>query len=68
MMTNAVENLVLEHLRALRHDVSEVRLDLRAVKSRLTAVGTQVATMNGRMDRFDERTARVELRLELRDA
>ncbi len=67
-MTSEVENLVLEHLRALRRDDSEARLDLKDVKSWLTAIEMQVATMNGRMDRFDERMARVEVRLELTDA
>ena len=67
-MTDEVGNLVLEHLRAMRREVSELRLDMGEVKSRMTSVEMQLATLNGRVDRFDERFARIELRLELADA
>ena len=67
-MTDDVGNLVLEHLRAMRCEVSELRLDMGEVKSRMTAVEMQLATLNGRIDRFDERFARIELRPELADA
>ena len=67
-MTDDVGNLVLEHLRAVRREVSELRLDMGEVKSRMTAVAMQPATLNERIDRVDERFARIELRLELADA
>ena len=42
-MTDNVENLVLEHLRALRSDSAETRGDLREIKARLSAMETSLA-------------------------
>ena len=67
-MTDDVGNLVLEHLRSVRREVSELCLDIGEVESRMTTVEMQPVTLNGRIDRFDERFARIELRLELADA
>jgi hypothetical protein len=44
-MTENVENLILEHLRAIRGDITGLRDDSREVKSRLTSLETAVAGM-----------------------
>jgi tetrahydromethanopterin S-methyltransferase subunit G len=78
-MSDEPENLVLNLLRAIRADVTEIRADLQEVKRRLTTleiqVGNLVATEEShyaqvmqRMDRHEARLDRMERRLELVDA
>jgi hypothetical protein len=74
-MTDEVEGLVLEQLRLIRKSQEEMREDILDIKIRLSAterhlgeLQLQVAALNSRMDRFDERMARVERRLGLVDA
>ena len=74
-MTDDVENLVLEQLRLIRKAQEEMREDILDIKIRLSAterhlgeVQLQLAALNSRMDRMDERLARVERRLGLVDA
>ena len=71
-MTDEPQNIVLEHLRYLRRTVDDVKLDIVDMKSRMS--GTEIllgqivsllAAQSGRMDRIDERLARVERRLDL---
>jgi len=66
------DNLVLEHLRALRSDVAMTREDVREVKSRITSlehsvagIYSGIAELNGRHDRILSRIERIERRLEL---
>jgi hypothetical protein len=66
------DNLVLEHLRALRSDVATIREDVREVKSRITnlehsvaGIYFDIADLNGRHDRILSRIERIERRLEL---
>jgi hypothetical protein len=75
MVTDDVENLVLEQLRLIRKAQEEMREDILDIKIRLSAterhlgeVQLQLAALNSRMDRMDERLARVERRLGLVDA
>jgi len=74
-VTDDVENLVLEQLRLIRKAQEEMREDILDIKIRLSAterhlgeVQLQLAALNSRMDRMDERLARVERRLGLVDA
>jgi hypothetical protein len=74
-----VENLVLEHLRAIRTDVATIKDDVRELKSRLAHVEVGQATSlqhlghNASMsaqqqlgcDRILERIEKIEKRLEL---
>jgi len=78
-MTADVENLVLEHSRALRGESSEIRSDIREIKSRLGSIETAVARVGRdlahnyseqvedrhRIDALSERVKRIEQRLEL---
>jgi len=77
-MSDNVENIVLEHLRAIRGDLAEMRETLRDHGRRLTsmevAIGNLAATeMNHyaniafRADKTDDRLDRIERRLELRE-
>ncbi len=74
-----VENLILEHLRAIRADVGAVKEDVRELKSRIANLEAGQATMLQHLghqasvsaqqhvsyDRIIERIERIEKRLEL---
>ncbi|MFT4243632.1 MAG: hypothetical protein QM569_15275 [Acidovorax sp.] len=74
-----VENLIIEHLRAIRADVSSIKDDMRDVKNRMAvleaAIGgikrdqgdiyTENAGHHVRYDRVIDRIERIERRLEL---
>ena len=80
-MNESVENLVLEHLRAIRADSADMRFDMREVKSRLGTIETSLARVGldlasnysdqvedrHRLDALNERIKRIEQRLELID-
>ena len=68
-MVEHIENLLLEHLRAMRGDIGQMKDDIATVKMRLGSVETQVASLHGdmaivhsRMDRMDQRLERIERR------
>jgi predicted nuclease with TOPRIM domain len=72
-----VENLILEHLRALRNELrdfkTETVAELTLIKHRLTSLESQVASVHadmalihGRIDRVDSHIDRIDRRLELR--
>ena len=74
-----VDNLILEHLRAIRTDISGMRDDIREVKQRISNVEvgigslkrdtadlyTENAAQHMRYDRLAERIEKIEKRLEL---
>ena len=78
-MADNVENLILEHLRAIRADISGIKEDVREIKQRLTSLETAVAGLRrdnanlysnvidqqARYDRLAERVERIERRLDL---
>ncbi len=73
-MTDNVEHLILEHLKAIRTDQQIMKTDLRDIKMRLltleayrAAQHTDSARQSARLDDFEQRLERVERRLELRD-
>ena len=63
-----VDNLILEHLRAIRATQDRHSDDLREIKGRLGILESQYASLSNRLDRMDDRVAHIERRLELRDA
>lgn len=67
-MSPATENLVLEHLRAIRATQDRHTEDFREVKTRLGFLEQQYALISTRIDRMDERVLRIEKRLELVEA
>jgi hypothetical protein len=71
-MSSSTENLVLEHLRAIRATQDRHSDDLIEIKGRLGQIESQVASLNGtyailsnRLDRMDNRILRIEKRLDL---
>jgi hypothetical protein len=71
-MTEETENLVLELLRRTRASQERMEQDIADLKPRMSSVEAmlgqqqiQLAALNGRMDRFDERLGRIERRLDL---
>ena len=74
-MAENLESLVLEQLRhirrsqdLMREDISDIKLRMSAVEHHVGQIQVQIAGLNSRMDRFDERLTRIERRLELVDA
>jgi archaellum component FlaC len=73
-MTENVENLILEHLRALRSDVGIIKADLRDLKIRMSSMENymasfhlEIARHSAKFDDVDARIERIERRLELGD-
>lgn len=69
------DNIVLEHLRAIRGVLDRHGEDLREIKERLGILevgvgnlGSQYANLSTRLDRLDDRVARIERRLDLAEA
>jgi hypothetical protein len=62
------DNIVLEHLRAIRSTAVRISEDMQEVKSRLGILEHQYASLSTRIDRLDERVFRIEKRLNLADA
>lgn len=74
-MAKSPENLVIEHLRAIRGDLVGVKDDLRDIKARLGAIEHHQAgqmldsvRQSSRLDDLAARLEKVERRLELRDS
>ena len=73
-MTDDVGNLILERLRRIDGRLVNIEGDLHDIKLRTTLLEEHLGNvivslggLNARMDRFDERLARVERRAELTD-
>ncbi|MET3611916.1 putative nuclease with TOPRIM domain [Rhizobium aquaticum] len=64
----ATDNLVLEHLRAIRSTVERLSEDMQEVKGRLGVLEQQYAIISNRFDRLDDRVLRIEKRLDLVEA
>ena len=67
-MTDEPDNLILQHLRAIRQDVSLIRDDMQDMRLRLSAVESAIVRMQHSMDRFDIRLSTIERRLGLIEA
>jgi predicted nucleic acid-binding Zn-ribbon protein len=74
-MTESVESLILEHLRAIRADIGTLKDDNVFIKARMSSIEHQMAgvhadfaTINSRMDGIEKRLDRIEKRLELSNA
>jgi hypothetical protein len=67
-MSDARGDLILEHLRAIRGDIADVKTALVEVKERLGLLEAQYASISQRVDRIDGPLDRIERRLELVEA
>ena len=73
-MTDNIEYLILEHLKAIRGDLDTLKSDMRDVKARLLTMETyqaashiDLARQSSRLDDLDTRLGRVEVRINLND-
>jgi hypothetical protein len=73
-MSDNIDYLILEHLKAIRGDMETLKADMRDVKSRLLAMETHQAAshidsarQSSRLDELDTRLGRVEVRVNLTD-
>lgn len=74
-MTDNVENLILEHLRALRGSMDRMEERMGRVEDRVSSLGrhtavlvSDVAGVRVSIDQLDRRVDRIEKRLDLVDA
>lgn len=67
-MVESVENLILEHLRAMRTDITEMKTDIIEVKERLGLLEGQYASLSRRMDRLGGDVEQIKKRLNLVEA
>jgi hypothetical protein len=64
-MAEATNELIVEILRRVQADVSDVKVDMRELRPRVGIIERQIADLSVRMDRRDEMMERVMRRLEL---
>jgi len=64
----SADNLVLEHLRAIRSTLDRMADDTQDIKVRLGNLENQYASLSNRLDRLDGRVHRIEKRLDLVEA
>ena len=62
------DNLVLEHLRAIRGDLAEIKTSIVEVKQRLGLLEAGYASLSRRVDAMDERLERIGRRIDLTEA
>ena len=74
-MTAEIESLVLEHLRAIRADIADLKDRMTSVEVQLSAIGQQLGALTtavysgkSEMDTVKRRLDRIERRLELSDS
>lgn len=74
-MTEQTDNLVLEHLRAIRLDMSDLKASNRDIRARLVTIENYMAAMHGDTARastiiheLQQRIERLETRAGLTDA
>lgn len=64
-MADDPNNLVLEHLRAIRGEIGEIKVDLTEIKTRLGHMEGLYANLSGRVDRMAGDVAQIKRRLDL---
>jgi len=78
-MENEIDNIIIEHLKALRNELrsfkAETEENFMIIKNRLSSVEDQlvgihadIAALNRRADRIDERLTRIERKNDLVEA
>ena len=67
-MTSDVENLVLEHSRAMRADMTEIKLKVDELAGSYAGLLKIAASQGDAIVRLDRRVERIEKRLELVEA
>jgi predicted nucleic acid-binding Zn-ribbon protein len=71
-MADEPDNIVLEHLRAIRNTLADLQAEMRAefhdLKVRMTGVEQGLAVLNNRVDRIEVRLQKIDKRLDLTEA
>lgn len=67
-MSDTPQNLVLEHLRAIRADIADLKGDVLEVKERLGLIEGQYASLSRRVDRIAGDVEQIKRRLNLVEA
>lgn len=62
------DNLVLEHLRAIRSDIAEIKTTIVEVKERLGLLESQYASLSRRVDRVGGDIEQIKRRLDIAEA
>ena len=71
VVSEEASNLVLEHLRAIRtelHEIREQRGRLGSIECSISHMTREIAEMGLRLDRMHDRLGRIERRLDLVEA
>lgn len=71
-MTGEIENLILEHLRAIRGELGTLREDVATIKMRMMSIEHHIAgstttevAHTGQLDQHEQRLRRIEAQLNL---
>ena len=67
-MSDERVDLILEHLRAIRSEIGDLKTSIIEIKEWLGFLEAQYASISQRVDRIDGRLDRIERRLELVEA
>ncbi len=75
MVENVTNELIFNVLQKMQIDMSEMKFDMRDLKTRMTMVEEHIGSsiiaisgVNNRLDRLNDRVERIEQRLDLTDA
>jgi septal ring factor EnvC (AmiA/AmiB activator) len=60
-MVNDPQELILEHLRAIRGDIAEIKTDIRDLKAGMNALRTELNSLRGDVLRQERSIAAVEV-------
>lgn len=63
-MNEKVENLLLEHMRAIRYDISRLADDMRVTRSEMTSLRQHMAGISTLQDQDHVDIASIKIRLE----
>ena len=66
--SEVTNELLFETLKAVQPSLSDLREDVREIKGRMGILEAQYASLSNRIDRIDDRTTRIERRLDLEHA
>ena len=67
-MADETNNLVLEHLRAIRSEIGDMKADLVELKTRVGHLEGLYANLSGRVDRIASDVVLIKRRLDLVEA
>ena len=64
MADNEPHNLIIDHLRAIRGDLADLKSAMHELQLQMNSTRRDLHTLHGDVLRHDERFARLELRLD----